>query len=702
MNIADSVSKFVSSSDYWAWETDADLRFTFVSENIETLTGLSVASFLGATRLDMLKKIAVKDEMWEEHRQDLLNHRAFRSFRYPIRDGDGPVRWMESSGTPNFSESGEFLGYQGIARDMTADYLSTERLEMAGREIRLSEAVFHHIERIAKIGAWKYNLLSGKLDWSDEIYTIYDIEPGTDINLEIALAPYDDDAGAELQGALTHTMKTGEPFDLILPFVTKKKNFRWVRALGEAEIIDGLTHNLFGTFQDITEERNRQNEVRRLAETDPLTGIANRTAFQKEAWCAISDFEQGNGFGALCLIDLDQFKQTNDHFGHAAGDAVLQATSQWLRSLVGSETHVSRLGGDEFALIMRGFDSAEAVETAINEQFRNLVHRIEFQGRPIEIRASVGFVVCSGENRCLEELMANADLALYDAKSRARRKISRYRKRFGTEFARKMELIGEFRAALGRGEIIPYYQPIVGLDNNRVSGFEALARWNHPTKGVLPAGAFFEVFENQELVADIGDAMIKAITADMARWRAANVPFGRIGINVTDANLLDPGFLLSISTLLEKHRLLPKQLIMEVTENTVFKSKQSIMETLAALRAQGILIALDDFGTGFSSMTHLQDTPFDILKIDKEFVQRIVQSKTSRAIVQSLVTLGHSLDYTTVAEGIEKASDAECLREIGCERAQGYFYAKPMAAEEVSPFLESWGPMEQVEYAAAI
>jgi len=702
MNLIESVSQFVSSSDYWAWETDADLRFTFVSANFEVLTGLPVESVLGATRLEMLSKVAIEAEKLEEHRQDLLHHRPFRSFRYPIKEGGNPVRWMESSGTPHFSDAGKFVGYRGIARDMTVEYLSSERLEMAGREIRLSEVVFHHVERIAKIGAWRYNLISGELDWSHEIYNIYDLEPDAPISLEVALAPYGEEAGIELQDALTRTMKTGEAFDLILPFTTMKNNFRWVRALGEAEIIDGRTQNLFGTFQDVTEERNRQNEVRRLAETDPLTGIANRTAFQEEARRAIAEFEGGNGYGALCLIDLDQFKQTNDHFGHAAGDAVLQATSHWLKSLAGPETHVSRLGGDEFALIMRGFDCAEAVESAIEEQFRDLVHRIEFQGRPIEIKASVGFVVCSGENRCLEELMANADLALYDAKSRARRKISRYRSRFGTEFARKMELIGEFKAALGRGEIVPYYQPIVGLDCNRVSGFEALARWNHPVKGVLPAGAFSEVFENQEIVADIGDAMITAMTGDMARWRAAGVPFGRIGINVTDANLLDPGFLLSISTLLEKHRLLPRQLIMEVTENTVFKSKDSIMETLAALRAQGILIALDDFGTGFSSMTHLQDTPFDILKIDKEFVQRIVQSTASRAIVQSLVTLGHSLDYSTVAEGIEKASDAECLRQIGCERAQGYFYAKPMPATQVPRFLESWGAMERIEYETAV
>ena len=684
MNSNSSFSEFVASSNFWAWETDSALRMTYVSPNFEELSGIPERKVMGVSRLDMLDRAAVPGFL-SDHRDDLLAHRPFRSFRLPVITGENGdrVRWFESSGTPRFDEAGNFLGYRGIARDMTDDRRSTEQLELAGREIKISEAVFHHVERIAKIGAWKLEMPSGDVEWSEEIYRIYELDPNTPIDLETAMAPYTDEAREALQSALARTTTSGEPFDIILPFITPSKEFRWVRSLGEAEIIDGRTVKLFGTFQDVTEERNRQNEMRRLAETDHLTGIANRTTFQDFTRQAIADAVAESSVGALCLIDLDQFKQTNDHFGHAAGDAVLKATSEWLKSLAKSDSHVARLGGDEFAMIITGYKSAEAIEAIVNERFSTLHHKIDFQGRALEIRASVGFAIFSEDDSDLEELMANADLALYDAKTLGRRKISKYQASFGSKFARKMGLISEFKAALTKREIVPYYQPIVELATNRVSGFEALARWNHPTKGVLTAGAFFEVFENQELVADIGELMISSVMQDMGKWKKQGVPFGRVGVNVTDANLLEPGFPLSISSQLGRNQLLPQQLIFEITENTVFKSKKSIVEVLTNLQSLGVLIALDDFGTGFSSLTHLQDIPFDILKIDKSFTQRIDHSAASREIVRSLVTLGISLGYTTVAEGIETEADAEGLKSLGCERAQGFYFARPMPASDV-------------------
>lgn len=688
MSINHPFSEFVASSDYWAWETDSELCNIYISPNFESLSGLPVTVALGASRLDMLARVAHEFD-WSDHRQDLMDRKAFRAFRCPVADQRGVVRWVESSGTPRFDESGTFLGYRGMSRDMTDDLRSSKRLELADSQLRISETMFHQIERIAKIGAWKFETRTGTLEWSDEIFRIYDMEPGSQLDLEIAMAPYSQQARDELQNALALTTTMGTAFDIVLPFATATQSFRWVRVLGDAEIVAGRTVKLFGTIQDVTDEREHQNEVRRLAETDHLTGIANRAAFQTLANNAIQTTSENDTIGALCLIDLDQFKQTNDHFGHAAGDAVLQETSAWLQSLAGASATVSRLGGDEFAMIITGFESEDALEDNVHERFATLCHQVEFQSRILDIRVSVGYVVFSQSDCDLEGLMANADLALYDAKSRGRRKITKYRNSFGSQFARKMELISEFKVALERGEIIPHYQPIVELGSLRHSGFEALARWNHPHKGILPAGAFSEVFENQELVADIGDVMIKAITEDMGRWKAAGIPFGRIGINVTDANLLEPGFLLSVSGLLGRHNLLPKELVFEITENTVFKSKNSIVETLNNLQTLGVLIALDDFGTGFSSLTHLQDIPFDILKIDKGFVQKLDESPASKAIVQSLVTLGNSLGYSTVAEGIETAYAAETLKTIGCERAQGYYFAKPMAAADVPAHLSA-------------
>ena len=280
-------SKFVESSDYWAWETDCDLRMVYVSPNFETLTGWPVQRLLGVSRFDMLERLAQPHD-WIEHKEDLLNQRPFSRFRCPVCLPGEETRRVESSGTPFFDNNGTFLGYRGIARDTKEELCSKEKLELAGREIRINETVFHHVERIAKIGAWKFDIRTGASQFSDEVARIFGFDPDTELDMEMTLASYTGEGRIALNKAVAHTIKTGEAFDIILPFSTEKQKIRWIRVLGEAEIVTERTVMLFGTVQDVTEERNRQDEMRRLAETDHLTGLANRALFHDMANQAIA------------------------------------------------------------------------------------------------------------------------------------------------------------------------------------------------------------------------------------------------------------------------------------------------------------------------------------------------------------------------------------------------------------------------------
>ncbi|MEM8812833.1 MAG: EAL domain-containing protein [Pseudomonadota bacterium] len=689
-----SISDFIEQAPYWAFTVDINGRISFLSDNFEALTGLSPRSVMGSD----LTHLFVEGPDGANRRtiaEAFAAGQPFSRLRVQIESSGQEPRWTEINGTPVRDSDGRLSGFRGLIHELGVDLPDAVRLEQAGRAIRINETVFHHVERVAKIGAWKFDLRSRTLTWSEEIYRIYGLPVGAKLTLDLALEPYRGAARADLETAMAHTIETGEPYDLIVPFRSIQGDDRFVRALGEAEIIDGEAVTLFGTFQDVTEERNRHEAFRRLAETDSLTDVANRAAFQGLARAAIARAVETQTIGALCLVDLNRFKQINDHFGHAAGDAVLKETSRWLTGLVGEGGQVARLGGDEFALILAGFTSADDLDHVVRERFAALDHSFDFQGRTIDFAASVGYAVFPDDGTCLEDAMARADLALYESKHAGCCIICKYEARFGTAFARRVKLINDFRSALKNDEIVPHYQPIVELETQRLSGFEALARWNHPTRGTLPAGAFLDVFEDRELVAELCTVMLEATFADMARWKADGILFGRVGVNVTDVNLLRPGFALTISAMLGQYGIQPREFVLEVTENTVFKAQEAILDALINLRELGVSIALDDFGTGYSSLTHLQDIPFDILKIDKTFTQGMQSSITSRAIVEAVVQLGNALGYSTVAEGIETETDAAALKALNCERGQGYYFARPMPADEVPALATRLGAVRQ-------
>ncbi len=551
------------------------------------------------------------------------------------------------------------------------------------RELKITETLFSHIERLAKIGAWNLDLVTGMMTGSNEIYRLYELPIGTKIDRDLAVSAYRGATRATLDKAVGDAIKHGRPFDLTVPFVTVSGRERWVRLLGSAEIDKGITVNLFGTIQDVTEERERQEEMRRLALTDQLTGLANRYAFQETANEQIRTCRDNGLFSAVCIVDLNRFKEINDHLGHEAGDHVLKSIAQWLETSLDTANMVSRLGGDEFAIVTTGKDSVEAVYRELETILASTEQTFEYQGRTIPVSVSMGIAIFPEDGSDVQQLTKHADLALYAVKAEGKRRVRRFEAPMSIAFTRRITVLSEFRRAIENGEIVPYYQPVVDLKTERVSGFEALARWNHPEKGVLLPGAFSDIFENGPICEALGRNMLKRITSDMKSWKADGIDFVRIGFNVEKAELKQDDFAQSVLDEIESAGLDHCNLIVEFTENSGFGDDRTVVEQLARLRSAGVRVALDDFGTGFSSLTHLQKLPFDILKIDRSFIHDISNSPTNLAIVKALVTLGKELGYSIVAEGIENSQQQDLLWRLGCDRGQGFLFSKAIPAAEL-------------------
>lgn len=425
-----------------------------------------------------------------------------------------------------------------------------------------------------------------------------------------------------------------------------------------------------------------------LANHDIMTGVKNRNAFQRIAPQTLQRSLKRNHCAAIYLFDVDNFKEVNDYHSHDAGDQVIRMLAQKLQDAMPEGSHLARLGGDEFAIVVGGLDSDEVLLDQILNAPNKLRVPIEGGRLHIEKTISGGAAVFPRDGSNLEELMRCADLALHAAKSAEGGHVVEYDPGMSVDFYERLDLRDEFRTALENSEIVPYYQPLVNMKTGQIEGFEALARWKHPQRGILTPYEFEEMLADNELGALVGALMLKKVVQDMKIWKRDGVPFSCVAINVGEGDLLRPGFALNIISELKQNGLRPKNLTIEITESCIFGSnREHFVRQLDNLRTAGCSIALDDFGTGYSSITQIKELPCTTVKIDKSFVNDVVKDKADQAIIRSLVELGQTLGFKLVLEGVETNEQRNLLQSLGCEIAQGYYYARPMPAEEVSPFV---------------
>ena len=436
--------------------------------------------------------------------------------------------------------------------------------------------------------------------------------------------------------------------------------------------------------EDITERKADQARIEKLAHYDPLTGLANRVLFQRQLEAGLESARRGGGQAAVFCIDLDHFKSVNDTLGHGSGDALLAAVAERLRNCVRAEDAVARLGGDEFALFQadtRGVDDTRKLATRIVEI---LSQPYEIEGQQAVIGASVGYAVHPADGGTPGELLQRADMALYRAKAGGRGRWRAFAPEMDAELQARRRLEVALRRALTRGELVLHYQPLMALAGDRIVGCEALVRWNHPERGLVPPGEFIALAEEIGLIRPLGEWVLRAACEAAARWPEEMT----LAVNVSPVQFGDRRLPRMVAQALAASGLPAHRLELEITEGVLLKENAGNLKTLHALKSLGCRIALDDFGTGYSSLSYLRSFPFDKIKIDRSFVSGLPDDSGSTAIITTVTSLARSLGMTTTAEGVETVEQLEALRVMGCDQAQGFLISRPAPGAEIQRLLE--------------
>ncbi|WP_051092896.1 EAL domain-containing protein [Methylobacterium sp. 77] len=459
--------------------------------------------------------------------------------------------------------------------------------------------------------------------------------------------------------------------------------------------VEGSTR-IISSLVDMTSRKAVEERIRLAAQHDVLTGLPNRALFQTTLDAALSAAEASGRRVGLILIDLDAFKEVNDTLGHDAGDALLKEVARRLGNAIGQQDLVARLGGDEFVIIAACEDDHHQPSRRIHVLSQAILEVLSpamaVSGRAVSPRASLGLALFPEHAANPADLFTNADLALYAAKAAGRNRATLFVPALRADIEHRVAIVREMRAALETGGLVPYYQPKVSLATGEIVGFEALARWQHPSRGLLAPASFAMVFDDAEIGIAVGNVLARQIFADMAGWIARGYDPGRVFLNLSSAQFAQDGLAESLIADLAAAGIPHDRIGVEVTETVLLGGHgDRVSAVLSTLHRAGVSVALDDFGTGYASLTHLKQYPVDEIKVDRSFVRDLERDPNDAAIVTAVVQLGQSLGLSVTAEGVETEAQVRFLQEQGCAYAQGYLYSKPMPQSRVPWFLQEHG-----------
>jgi diguanylate cyclase (GGDEF)-like protein len=576
----------------------------------------------------------------------------------------------------------------GLSRQGRGYDALRRQLAVVSTELKRVSKMFEVASISAGIGSWELDLPSRRLVWSSELYRIHDVEPGTEVCLETALSVYPSEHRSRLERAIELAIESGSCFELELPLVSMRGEVRWVRVTGEADWAGSTPARLVGSMQDITEQRRRERMLERLAKHDDLTGLPNRKLFRENLEAALRAADAHGTKMALMLIDVDDFKTTNDTFGHDNGDQLLQEFARRLKLCFRFEDTIARIGGDEFAVVLPNSPDFEGLERIATRIRVEMAGGFEADGEAIEMSASLGIARYPDDAADGTELLRQADIALYSSKAAGRGVHCFYSHAMGEQLALRHRTLSAIRGAVVSRQIMPFYQPIVRASDYRPVGMEALVRWVRQEDQVVPPALFMAALADPLLGTVIGEIMVTAVAAQISDWQEEGTTVVPISVNVASDQIAWPDFAPALLNLLAVYKVPPSLLSVEITEDVILsQDRHALIGALNALSEAGIKIDFDDFGTGYASLTHLKDYPVDRIKLDRSFITQLPHDRQSLGIVRAVISLAHELAKEVVAEGVETEEQAVLLAELGCDFLQGYLFSRPMPAAEAGMYL---------------
>ena len=608
-----------------------------------------------------------------------------------------------------FVLSGELTVVAGIALFTIATTLGAVEVGRAHMGARIAESVIAEKEEVVSLLLREFE--ENEADWLWEIdprRRLQSVSPrfafalnASDAEVEgkplLALIAGDRWESGDFPPSLhelADKLRNRENFSNLFVQVSIKGVERWWELSG-TPIRDerGKFTGFRGVGSDVTEQRQSSEKIEYLARYDTLTSLPNRLMLTEALGDALEYAQHWRTRCALMMIDLDRFKAVNDSLGHMTGDKLLAQVSSRLQGLMGDNAIVGRLGGDEFAVVIRDASDLDYLRNLAQRVISSLSEPYQVDNHTLYVGASVGSAIGPRDGRTVEELMRNADLALYRAKDSGGGEHCRFEQNLHASAEERRQLEVSLRKALGLDEFVLHYQPVVDARSENVVSFEALVRWNSSEHGFVSPGKFIPLAEDTRLIVPIGKWVLRQACFEARNWPE----HVKVNVNVSPEQLLEPDFHQDVVEALSASGLRPERLEIEVTESIFLRDASIARNALEQVMALGCSIALDDFGTGYSSLGYLRKLRFSTIKVDRSFVQGASQgSNESLAIINAVVAMAKSLDMTTTAEGVESAEEAELLRNLGCDKIQGYYFGRPMpSADAKELFDDRWKQARQ-------
>lgn len=446
---------------------------------------------------------------------------------------------------------------------------------------------------------------------------------------------------------------------------------------------NGEVTGAIGVAIDITESKKAEAIITHLAHHDALTDLPNRTLFQDRLVHDIAHARRKADKLAIVFVDLDNFKNINDTLGHSVGDQLLKEVAARLNSCMREGDTLARLGGDEFGAIQTFVESAEDAANFAQRMVDSLADPIPVDGRRFHVTCSAGVVIADGTEDDVDQLLARADMAMYQAKSNGRNCYQFFDGALNDQVHEKLSIERDLREAIGRDELVLHYQPIIDLNTGKVCALEALVRWMHPARGLVPPLSFIPIAEASDLIIPIGEWVLRRACTQSQTFKFADGLPVKVAVNVSTIQLMHSDFAAMVETVLAETGANPKYLEIELTESILVQDTEQAMSVLGRLRSLGVSLSIDDFGTGYSSLQYLRNLPVDTLKIDRSFVNDIVKSHDAAAIAGAIINLCQNLGISVIAEGVETADQLDVLRTRGCTQIQGFYFSRPRPVDEL-------------------
>ncbi|MFG0382603.1 putative bifunctional diguanylate cyclase/phosphodiesterase [Pseudomonas sp. zbq_18] len=663
----------LDSAQEGLWDWDIKGQKVFYSPGYCALLGYSPETF-GQDQQAWVTRLHPEDRtLAEERLRALLEERSphYESI-FRLRHRDGEYRWLHSRGQLLLDEQGDPERFIGISSDITQRRADEDSLRQAAavfdstlEGVLVTDAelrIVHVNPAFSRITGYATEDVLGR---SPDLFKSGHHDADFYRSLWHAL-----EQRGSWSGEIWNRRKSGEIFPM----------WQCIRVIHDE---NGNLSHYVAVFSDISAIKRSQRELDYLAHHDPLTSLPNRLLFGERIEQALQRAHQDGLHGALLLIDLDHFKIVNESLGHSTGDRLLKLIGARLGESLGGKLTLARLGGDEFGLLSGDCAQAEQASQLAQRVQDCLAQPFVVDGETLFVSASIGISLFPEDGDSVEQLLRNADSALFRAKNSGRQTFSFYSQEMTAQARLRVTLEAELRQALQHEQLRVYYQPIHRLDDGAMLGVEALVRWQHPERGLVPPGEFIPMAEDSGLIGAIDAWVLEQACAQMVRWQTQGVPLEFVAVNVS-SRLFGRGELdARVERVLRETGLEPARLELEVTESAVMDDPDRALQLLQRLQALGVHLAIDDFGTGYSSLARLKRLPVHKLKLDQSFVRGLPQDGEDAAIARAVVSLGQSLNLRVLAEGVETEAQAAYLQGIGCSLGQGYWFGRPQPAEQL-------------------